>query len=129
MEHEIIKILNNKMTSNLFIDELSKIIGKDKEELEDAIKFLLEDGTIYKDKKGRYGLVSKSSLKVGTVKVTKRKGAIVVFDDKKELDLISNSHSKVLHNDRVLVEPYYKGGTCQLVNVIKREIKDYGYCC
>lgn len=125
MEHEIIKILNNKMTSNLTIDELSKIVGKNSEELEGTIKFLLEDGTIYRDKKGKYGLVSKSSMKVGTVKVTKRKGAIVVFDDKKELDLILNSHTKVLHNDRVLVEPYYKGGTCQLVSVIKRVVNDY----
>ena len=125
MENEIITLLNGKMTSNLSLNDIAKNIGKNQEEIEGTIKFLLEEGTIYLDKKGRYGLVSKSSLKVGTVKVTKRKGAIVVFDDKKELDLILNSHSKVLHNDRVLVEPYYKGGTCQLVNVIKREIKDY----
>lgn len=125
MEHQVIKILNNKMTSNLSLNDLSKIIGTHESELVDTIKFLLEDGTIYKDKKGKYGLVSKSSLKVGTVKVTKRKGAIVVFDDRRELDLILNSHGKVLHNDRVLVEPYYKSGTCQLVSVIKREINDY----
>lgn len=125
MEHEIIELLNNKMTSNLTLEDIAKRINKSKEELESVIKFLIEDGTIYKDKKGKYGLVSKSSLKVGTVKITKRKGAIVVFDNKKELDLILNSHSKVLHNDRVLVEPFYKGGTCQLVSVIKREIKDY----
>lgn len=125
MDNEIVKILNNKMTSNLSIGELSKILGRDKEEIEEVIKYLVENGTVYKDKRDKYGLVSKSSMKVGTVKVTKRKGAIVVFDDRKELDLILNSHSKVLHNDRVLVEPYYKGGTCQLVSVIKRTINDY----
>lgn len=125
MEQEIIRILNNKMTSNLSIEELSKILGQDKKELEEIIGFLLDDGTIYKDKKDKYGLVSKSSMKVGTVKVTKRKGAIVVFDDKKELDLILNSHSKVHHDDRVLVEPFWKGRTCQLVSVIKRVVNDY----
>lgn len=125
MENEIITLLNGKMTSNLSLSDITKFIGRGKEEVKTMIKFLLEEGIIYQDKKERYGLVSKSSLKVGTVKVTKRKGAIVVFDDKKELDLILNSHSKVLHNDRVLVEPFYKGGTCQLVRVIRREIKDY----
>lgn len=125
MESKIIEILNNKMTSNLSVEELSKMIEYDKDELENIIKILLEEGIIYKDKKDKYGLVSKSSMMVGTVKVTKRKGAIVVFNDRKELDLILNSHNKVLHNDRVLVEPFWKGGTCQLVNVIKREINDY----
>ena len=85
MENEIITLLNGKMTSNLSLNDIAKNIGREKEEIENVVKFLLEEGTIYLDKKGKYGLVSKSSLKVGTVKVTKRKGAIVVFDDKKEL--------------------------------------------
>lgn len=125
MEEKIIELLNNKMTSHLSFEEIQEILNIEKKELQEIIKFLEDDGTIYLDKKNKYLLVSKSSLKKGIVKVTKRKGAIVVLDDKTELDLILNSHSKVQNNDKVLVEPFYKGGTCQLVKVIQRTYKDY----
>ena len=54
MENEIITLLNGKMTSNLSLSDITKFIGRDKEEIETTIKFLLEEGTIYLDKKGRY---------------------------------------------------------------------------
>ena len=125
MEHNIIELLNNKMTSNLNLNDIARRLGVKTEEIEDTIRFLEENGTIFLDKSGRYSLVSKSSLKKGIIKITSRKGAIVVLEGGKDLDLILNSHSKVRHNDIVLVEPYYKGGTAQLVKVLKREYKDY----
>ncbi len=127
MEHKIIELLSNRMSSNLTLDEIVNRLEVTKEQIESAIKFLEEDGTIYLDKNRRYGLVSKSSLKKGIIKVTKRKGPIVVLDDdrKTELDLMPNSHKKVMHNDLVLVEPYNKGGNAQLVKVLKRYCKDY----
>lgn len=125
MEHEIIKLLSNKMSSNLRLEEIAKRLGVKKEELEEVIKALEEDGTIFLDKGGKYLLTSRTSMKRGTIKVTKRKGPIVVLDDGTDLDLIYNSHNKVMHNDIVLVEPYRKGGNAQLVKVIKRNCVDY----
>lgn len=125
MEHKIIELLNNKMTSNLKLEEIRERLNINKEELEKVLKFLEEEGTIFKDKSGRYMLTSKTSLKRGTIKVTKRKGPIVVLDDGTDLDLMHNSHSKVMHNDIVLVEPYKKGGSAQLVRVLKRKNTDY----
>jgi len=127
MEHRIIELLSNKMTGNLRVEEIVNYLGVSKDEVKDAIKFLEEDGTIFLDKSQRYCLTSKTSLKKGTVKVTKRKGPIVVLEDgnKTELNLLSNSHKKVMHNDLVLVEPFYKGGNAQLVKVLKRYCKDY----
>lgn len=125
MEHKIIELLNNKMTSNLKLEEIREHLKINKEELEKVLKFLEEEGTIFKDKSGRYILTSKTSLKRGTIKVTKRKGPIVVLDDGTDLDLMHNSHSKVMHNDIVLVEPYKKGGSAQLVRVLKRKNTDY----
>lgn len=126
MEHKVIELLNSKMNSNLTLEEIASRLETIKEELMGAIKLLEEDGTIYLNKSGKYSLVSKSSLKKGIIKVTKRKGPIVVIEGEKkiELDLLPNSHKKVMHNDIVLVEPYYKGGNCQLVKVLKRTVKD-----
>lgn len=112
MEYKVIELLSGKMTSSLSLEEISSKLEVAKEELKETIKLLEEDGTIFLDKNSRYSLVSKSSLKKGTIKVTKRKGPIVVLDDDKktELDLMTNSHKKVMHNDLVLVEPYIKSG-------------------
>lgn len=125
MESKIIELLSNKVTGNLKVEEIAKRLGLGKEEIIEPIKFLEESGTIFLDKGGRYGLVSRTSMKRGTIKITKRKGPIVVLDDGSDLDLIYNSHGSVLHNDIVLVEPYKKGGTAQLVKVIKRKSCDY----
>lgn len=125
MERKIIELLNNKMTSSLTKEELIRKLGVKLEEIEGILNELEENGTIFLNKNGRYSLVSKTSMKRGIVKITSRKGAIVVIDGYKDLDLILNSHNKVKHNDIVLVEPYYKGGTCQLVKVLKRKYTDY----
>ena len=124
MEHKIIELLNNKMTSNLKLEEIAKKLCASKEEIKEVIDFLEESGTIFLDKSDKYCLTSKTSLKKGTIKVTKRKGPIVVLEDGTDLDLIHNSHSNVKHNDIVLVEPYKKGGTAQLVKVISRKYLD-----
>jgi len=125
MESKIVGLLSNKVTGNLKVEEIAKKLGFRKEEIIEDISFLEESGTIFLDKGGRYSLVSRTSMKRGTIKVTKRKGPIVVLDDGTDLDLIYNSHSNVMHNDVVLVEPYRKGGTAQLVRVIKRKSSDY----
>lgn len=125
MEHKIIELLSSKQNNNLTLEEISLRLRVGKEELEEVIKFLEEDGTIFLNKGGKYSLTSRSSLKRGVIKVTKRKGPIVVLDDDTEFDLLPNSHKKVLHNDIVLVEPNIKSGTAQLFKVIERKYADY----
>ena len=125
MEKKIIELLSNKKTGNLRVEEISRYLEISKDELMEVVKLLEEDGTIFLDKSNRYCLTSKTSLKKGTIKITRRKGAIVVLDDGTEFDLVQNSQKKVVHNDLVLVEPYTKGKTAQLVKVLRRVYTDY----
>ena len=126
MESKIIELLSSKMNSNLSVKEIAEKLNVTTEEIISSITILEENGTIFLNKCGKYNLVSKSSLKKGIIKVTKRKGAIVVLDDdgNTELDLMPNSQGKVLHNDIVLVEPYKQSGKAQLVKVLKTNVKD-----
>lgn len=121
MESKIIELLSSKMNSNLTVKEIAEKLNVKVEEITPLITMLEENGIIFLNKGEKYNLVSKSSLKKGIIKVTKRKGAIVVLEDDKktELDLMPNSQKKVLHNDIVLVEPYKQSGKAQLVKVLK----------
>ena len=86
MENKIITLLNNKMSNNLTLDEIVKKLNCSKEEVINIINFLESEGVIYKDKNNKYTLLSKTSLKKGIIKVTKRKGPIVVLDNGLEYD-------------------------------------------
>lgn len=125
MENKIITLLNSKITSNLTIEEIAIKLGYSKDEIINTIRFLEDEGTIFLDRNGRYSLLSKTSLKKGIVKVTKRKGPIVVTDDGKEYDLFKKGNGSLSHNDIVLVEPYNKNNTCVVVKVLNRVYKDY----
>lgn len=123
MEHKIIELLSSKMNSHLKLNEISSKLEVPLEELSDELLRLERNGIVFHDKNDRYTLLSNTSLKLGIVKITKSKGIIVVLEDKTEYSLNSNSHSKVMHNDIVLVEVYNKNSSAQLVKLLKR--KDY----
>ena len=125
MENKIITLLNNKMSNNLTLDEIVVKLGCNREEAFNVINFLENEGVIYKDKNNKYTLLSKTSLKKGIIKVTKRKGPIVVLEDGKEFDILKNGHGNLVHNDIVLIEPFNKGGTAKVVKVLNRVYKDY----
>lgn len=124
MLEEIVRLLSSRKINNLTLDEMSSLLGVEKEKLESSIELLMKEGLIYHDKNDRYMLISNTSFKKGIIKVTKRKGPIVVFEDKTELDLLYKDFDKVKHNDIVLVEPYNKSGNAKLIKVIDRKISD-----
>lgn len=125
MESEIIELLSIKKNNNLKVDEIASILEKDKEEVQNTLRLLGKDGIIYKNNNDRYILVSNTSLKKGTIKITARKGAIVVLDNGTELDVVYKDKSKLSNNDTVLVEPYNQSGTAKIVKIINRRYYDY----
>lgn len=125
MESEIIELLSIKKNNNLKVDEIASILGKDKEEIQNTLRLLGKDGIVYKNNNDRYILVSNTSLKKGTIKITARKGAIVVLDNGTELDVVYKDKSKLSNNDTVLVEPYNQSGTAKIVKIINRRYYDY----
>lgn len=125
MESEIIELLSIKKNNNLKVDEIASILGKDKEEVQNTLRLLGKDGIVYKNNNDRYILVSNTSLKKGTIKITARKGAIVVLDDGTELDVVYKDKNKLSNNDTVLVEPYNQSGTAKVVKIINRRYYDY----
>ena len=125
MESEIIELLSIKKNNNLKVDEIASILGKDKEEVQNTLRLLGKEGIVYKNNNDRYILVSNTSLKKGTIKITARKGAIVVLEDGTELDVVYKDKSKLSNNDTVLVEPYNQSGTAKVVKIINRRYYDY----
>ncbi|MGM9875891.1 MAG: RNB domain-containing ribonuclease [Bacilli bacterium] len=125
MESEIIELLSIKKNNNLKVDEIASILGKDKEEVQNTLRLLGKEGIVYKNNNDRYILVSNTSLKKGTIKITARKGAIVVLDDGTELDVVYKDKSKLSNNDTVLVEAYNQSGTAKVVKIINRRYYDY----
>ena len=124
MESSIIELLSIKKSNNLKIEEISKLLGVKIEDVLDTINRMEEEGIIYRSKSDRYMLVANTTLKKGIIKVTKRKGPIVVLEDR-ELILEFNNHNKVMNNDIVLVDPYNKSGKAQLVKILESNYKDY----
>ena len=124
MESSIVTLLSMKKNRIMRLEDISKELDiNDSERFMNAIKVLEEEGIIFRDKKGKYTLTSNTSLKKGKIKVTKRKGPIVVFDDKTELDVVYKDHKSLVNHDIVLVDT--SGVTAKVVKVLKREYHNY----
>lgn len=124
MESNIITLLNMKKNKILRLEEIAKeLLVEDIDRFNEAIKKLEEDGIIYRDKKGRYTLLSNTTLKKGKIKITKRKGPIVVFDDKTELEVIYKDHKVLENHDIVLVD--ISGVSAKVVKILKREYHNF----
>jgi len=123
MENKIIELLSIKKSNNLTLKEIAKRIEESEEDVLSILEKLEKEGVIYKNKNNKYMLVSNTNLVKGIVKVTKRKGPIVVTD-KAELSLSHRDHNKVMNNDIVLIEPFNKSGTASLIRVLERNYKD-----
>ncbi len=120
MEDEIIRLLKRKNVFDMSFNEILSNLEIDNDILEERLEELEKNGTIYKNKRGRFSLISKTSLKKGIVKITKRKGAIVVLEDG-EYDLNFDHKNIVSNNDLVLVEPHYNSGRATVVKVLTKE--------
>ncbi len=124
MRKSIIELLESKKNNCLSMREISKELEIDEEDLLDEINKLEEEGIIFHNKSGKYTLLTNTSLEKGIVKITKRRGAIVVLEDR-ELVLTFNSSFDVLNNDIILIEPYDNRGEAKFVKLLQRKYKDY----
>lgn len=124
MESKIINILSNKRNSNLSLREIGKLLGVGIDKFESSLVKLEENGTIFKDKGGKYSLLSNTSLKKGIVKVTKRRGPIVVLQDD-EFPIVYNDHDSIYNNDIVIVEINRKNRTAKVVRNLTKRDNDY----
>lgn len=125
MEKEIIDLLNRKNNFNMSFDDILRSLNIDDNALREKLEELEKSGIIYKNKSNRYNLTSRTSLKKGIVKITKRKGAIIVLDDG-EYDLNYDHKNIVSNNDIVLVEPHYNSKRATVVKILTiREEKNY----
>ena len=117
MESIIINLLSIKSNISMSIEEIERNLEVDKKTLLKTLDALEEYGTIYKSKKGRYSLVSRTSLKVGLVKLTSRKGPIVKIDGI-DYKLIYDKHNIIESNMELLVDPNPNLGTATIVRVL-----------
>lgn len=123
MENKIKQLLSIKKSNNLTLREIAIRIEENEEDVLYILEKLEKEGVIYKNKNDKYMLVSNTTLEKGIVKITKRKGPIVVTE-KSELILSHRDHSKVMNNDIVLIEPFNKSGSASLIKVLERNYKD-----
>ena len=114
MENSIIELLSNKRNNNLKALEIAKILGKDKDDVLDTLRILGKEGIVYKNN-DRYMLVSNTSLRKGIIKITSKRGIIVVLEDGTELS----------NNDTVLVDFSSHRGAAKVVKIIDRKYYDY----
>ena len=124
MENSIIELLSNKRNNNLKALEIAKILGKDKDDVLDTLRILGKEGIVYKNN-DRYMLVSNTSLRKGIIKITSKKGIIVVLEDGTELDVVYKDKEKLRNNDTVLVDYGSHRGTAKIVKIIDRKYYDY----
>lgn len=124
MENSIIELLSNKRNNNLKALEIAKILGKDKDDVLDTLRILGKEGIVYKNN-DRYMLVSNTSLRKGIIKITSKKGIIVVLEDGTELDVVYKDKEKLSNNDTVLVDYGSHRGTAKVVKIIDRKYYDY----
>ena len=123
MENKIIELLSAKKSNNLTLREIAMRIEESKEDVLSILEKLEKEGVIYKNKNEKYMLVYNTTLEKGIVKITKRKGPIVVTE-KSELVLSHRDHNKVMNNDVVLIEPFNKSGSASLIKILERNYKD-----
>lgn len=124
MENSIIELLSNKRNNNLKALEIAKILGKDKDDVLDTLRILGKEGIVYKNN-DKYMLVSNTSLRKGIIKITSKRGIIVVLEDGTELDVVYKDKGKLRNNDTVLVDYGSHRGAAKVVKIIDRKYYDY----
>ncbi len=125
MEKRIINLLSIKQNISMTFEQIMSAVSLGREELEEVLLNMENYGIIYRSKNGSYSLTSRTSLKKGVVKITSRKGAIVILEDG-DYDLIYSKKNTVKNNDIVLVEPHYNCRKATVVRVLtKDKLQDY----
>lgn len=127
-------------------EELMKefeISSQQQKHFEEVLKQLEEDGKIYKNKKGRYGLPEKFDLVAGRVDKNPRGFGFLIPDEPGHEDIFINPSNLngAMHNDKVFVKkvPGSRGKKAEgeVVDIIERvnkqivgkfeKVKNYGF--
>lgn len=124
MENAIIELLSNKRNNNLKAKEIAKILKLSEEDVLSSLEVLTKEGIVYKNN-DRYMLVINTSLKRGTIKITAKKGIIVILDNNKELEVIYKDKKKLKNDDTVLVDYTTVKGVVKVVKIIDRKYYDF----
>lgn len=125
MENKIINLLSIKKNICMSYDDIKKELDINKEELDKVLTNLERKGTIYKNKSGKYSLVSRTSLKIGVVQMGKRRRTTVVIEKLGNYDLIYNKNNIVENNSKVLVELNTNIGSATVVKVLNSKSDTY----
>ncbi|MCF8001474.1 MAG: ribonuclease R [Halanaerobiales bacterium] len=120
-----------------------EIAPEQKKHFEEIIKQLEEDGKIYKNKKGRYGLPEKFDLVAGRIDKNPRGFGFLIPDEPGHEDIFINPSNLngAMHNDKVFVKkvPGSRGKKAEgeVVDIIERvnkqivgkfeKVKNYGF--
>ena len=121
MENKIINLLSIKKNMCMSLDEIKKELSVNIEEIKSILSKLEYSGIIYKNKSGKYSLVSRTSLKKGVVQMGKKRRPVVVIDNVGTFDLIYNKNNIVENNSVVLVEPNFNCNSATVVKVLNNQ--------
>lgn len=124
MENAIIELLSNKKNNNLKAKEIAKILKISEEDVLSTLEVLTKEGIVYKNN-DRYMLVINTSLKKGTIKITSKRGIIVILDNNEELEVVYKDKKKLKNDDTVLVDYTTVKGVVKVVKIIDRKYYDF----
>lgn len=124
MENAIIELLSNKKNNNLKVKEIAKILKISEEDVLSTLEVLTKEGIVYKNN-DRYMLVINTSLKKGTIKITSKRGIIVILDNTEELEVVYKDKKKLKNDDTVLVDYTTVKGVVKVVKIIDRKYYDF----
>lgn len=99
MESSIITILSQEKNKMMKLEEITKELKvQDTTKLLAVIKNLEETGIIFRDKKGRYTLITNTNLKRGLIKITKKEipNYIAIMKRLKNIPYIIAYQSEIL---------------------------------
>ncbi|MGB5823900.1 MAG: ribonuclease R [Proteocatella sp.] len=127
ISERILELMNEEAYKNLTFKELSAIFTsgkKDEERLNGILESLIEEGEVYKTKKGKFGLSVKNGFVKGPVKINP-KGFGFVLQDEEDIYVSSSNLGTAMDGDLVLAkivgEKDEKSSTeGEIVKVLKR---------
>ncbi len=129
MKEELLKVLDDKYEA-LDLITINDLLGlttpEELRELEDVLKALVEDYTVYLTKKNKYILLKNTkNLKIGTLSVNKKGFGFVILPKEEDVYIASDNLNGAIHDDVVLCEiTNMRENEGRIVKVIKRDLKN-----
>ena len=130
MKEDIIKVLDNVYEAKTIL-EINDLLGyktpEELKDLQDVIKELVEDYTIYNTKKDKYILLKNcTNLKIGKLSLNKKGFGFVVLPQEEDIYIDKDNINGAIDEDIVLCEIINKGVKQEgrIVRIIKRDLNN-----